>query len=260
LPDAFVACFSIKGSLKWLTKLNLDSIPSEAPIAFSATLSAQGKNIGLTRSIVYDNFSGYGLFMDRSDKIVYNGIVNRVFSSTPLLVNAKFANETIIASPELLKKETDVLVADQTDRGIAGLFAAILLVKNMGVTLSGKETKAALDKYNPAFKKNNPNIYKNLEMINFVNNNNGIITILTEKGSDVLFDKIKVENKSTISIYALRSGDLQFDILSGIKVGKILVWYNLNFIRLSKINGDMMFDYDIDHSQKKINMRRDILN
>ena len=118
------------------------------------------------------------------------------------------------------KKENDVLLANGVDKGIAGLIAAINLIGVEGVILSGKNTQSALDKYNPAFKKNSPNIYANLGKINFVKKANGIITIMTENGDDIQIDKIKVKNKANISISTMPAGNLQFDVLSGIKVGK----------------------------------------
>ena len=62
-----------------------------------------------------------------------------------------------------------------------------------------------------------------------------------------------------IKITSLPSGDEQIDILSGISVGKLVVWYNLNFVRMFGKNGDLLFDYDTDHTQKIVNLRKDIL-
>lgn len=256
-PDGFVAAFSTAGDFRWLRKLNLDSIPSRAPVAFSATLSAEGRKISVLKTDLHDDFNDYGLFTDDNKMVVYNGIINRVFAATPS--SAAFASGGMAASPEMLKKETDALIDSHTDRGIAGLFAAINLVRNMGVVLSGSDAQAALDKFNPGFKTRSPNLYKNIGKISFVKDNNGIVSILTQNGSDIMFDKIKVKNKARLSISTLPSGDYQFDVLSGIKVGKMVVWYDLNFIRLFSATGDMMFDYDSDHSQQKMNLRKDIL-
>ncbi|MFO8128335.1 MAG: hypothetical protein R6T99_00340, partial [Bacteroidales bacterium] len=55
------------------------------------------------------------------------------------------------------------------------------------------------------------------------------------------------------------SGDAQINVLSGIEVGKLVVWFNLNFIRMFKLNGDLLFDYDSDHTQKLMNLKEDIL-
>jgi hypothetical protein len=186
--------------------------------------------------------------------------MNRVFAGTPSSKTAGFASMAAEASPELLKKENDVLLANGVDKGIAGLIAAINLIGVEGVILSGKNTQSALDKYNPAFKKNSPNIYANLGKINFVKKANGIITIMTENGDDIQIDKIKVKNKANISISTMPAGNLQFDVLSGIKVGKMVVWYDLNFIRLFSADGNLLFDYDKDHSQQKVNVNKDILN
>lgn len=257
-PDGFVASFTAGGDLRWIRKLSLDSMPSEAPVAFSASFTTDGKKIGVTRAGVYDDFSDYGLFADPSGKVVYNGIMNRVFAATPPSVS--FASAGVAASPEMLKKATDDLVDSRTDRGIAGLLAAINLVRNMGAVLSGSDAQAALDRFNPGFKKRSPDIYKNIGKVTFVKSDNGVIIITTDNGNDILFDKIKVKNKARITISSLPSGDYRLDVLSGIRVGKMVVWYDLNYIRLSGSNGDMLFDYDSDHSQQKVNMRKDILN
>jgi hypothetical protein len=42
-------------------------------------------------------------------------------------------------------------------------------------------------------------------------------------------------------------------------VGKMVVWFKLNHVELVKKSGDMVFDYDKDHSTAQINMTKDIL-
>ena len=258
--DAFLASFTPEGNIRWIKKLSIDTIPSETPVAFSATYTAEGKRLGMMRTEASDDFNDYGLYADGAGKVVYNGIMNRVFAATPSTKTAGFASIAELASSEMLKKENDALIVDGADKGIAGLIAAINLVGDAGITLSGKDTQTALDKYNPAFKTTSPNIYENLGKISFVKKDNGIITIMTEKGDDILIDKIKVKNKANIVISSMPSGNIQFDVLSGIKVGKMVVWYDLNFIRLFRSEGNLMFDYDKDHSQKKVNVLKDILN
>ena len=91
-------------------------------------------------------------------------------------------------------------------------------------------------------------------------NENNIITILTEKGGDVLFNKLKLSNNSQMRISILPDGNAQVDALTGVKVGKMIIWYALNYIRVFSKTGDLLFDYDRDHSQARMNMRKDILN
>ena len=130
----------------------------------------------------------------------------------------------------------------------------------MGYTFTGIDAQRALDKYNPSFKQRCSETYKNLGKITFLKNAEGVISIQTDKGQDISFDKVRIKNGSKLTISQDRNGDIQFNILSGIKVGKAIVWYDLNFIKMRKTTGDLIFDYDSDHSQKQLNLKKDILN
>jgi hypothetical protein len=68
-----------------------------------------------------------------------------------------------------------------------------------------------------------------------------------------------VVNNSKVKISMYNSGYALIDVLSGVMVGKAIIWYNLNYIRLFKETGDLLFDYDADHTQKKMNVKKDIL-
>jgi hypothetical protein len=171
-----------------------------------------------------------------------------------------FAAGATVDVTDLLRIEGEKFIAQQADKAISGLFAAIRIVKFMGVSLTGVQTQQALDKNNPGFRKSCPNIYKNLGMINFVQNQKGVITIQTENGKDISFDKVKITNNSKISIAELPGNDMRIDVLSGIKVGKMVVWYNLNYIKMLMRNGNLLFDYATDHSQATVNVGKDILN
>jgi len=47
-----------------------------------------------------------------------------------------------------------------------------------------------------------------------------------------------------MKIVPLPNGDARIDILGGIKVGKAIVWFNLNSVRLFRSNGNLLFDYE----------------
>jgi len=258
-PDAFVAAFDPQGQLRWIRKLGLDSLPQGTALCFSATFTTQGKAVGLTFSLPDDSFEAYGIYATPTGKITFNGNTTRIFSSTPSITTSAFASAGLALTPDLIKNENDGLIAGKTDRGIAGILAVANLVYRMGYTFTGKDAQSALDKYNPGFSKRFPDTYKSLGKITFMKNANGIITLATEDGRDVLFDKVKVRNNASLTINPMPGGDMQFDILTGIRVGRAIVWYDLNLIRLYNESGDMLFDYDTDHTQKRLNLRRDFL-
>jgi len=159
-----------------------------------------------------------------------------------------------------LKAESAKLVNKGYDKTIAGLFAVINYLGISGSNISGETAQKTINKYNPAFSNSSPNIYKNIGKLQFLKNSQGIITIRTDDNKGVLFDKIKIENNSRLIFKLYKSGNSQIDVLSGILVGKALIWYDLNYIKLYKENGDMLFDYDGDHTQKTVNLKNDILD
>jgi hypothetical protein len=159
-----------------------------------------------------------------------------------------------------LKTENDKMVSLNCDISIAGFFAALNLAKLTNISIPGKSIQEALNKYNPAFKIHSASIYENIGKLEVIKNSDGIIIIKTENGKPIIFEKIKITNDAQMKIVAIPNGDARIDILSGVKVGTAIVWFNLNSVRLFRSNGNLLFDYDNDHTQAIVNMRKDILN
>ena len=93
----------------------------------------------------------------------------------------------------------------------------------------------------------------------FMKNSGGIITIKINEGKSIIFNKIKINNNARIKVSHYKSGNAQVDVFSGIYVGKNNIWYDMNFIKLYKNSGDLLLDYDDDHTQKKLNLKTEIL-
>lgn len=258
--DLFLACFSPEGDLIWLNRGDIGSLPQNTSTAFSVAFDANGAKRETRHSGQLLEDRSQGLFVDAKGGIFYSGMTNNTLAIAGNNKPLAFASETTFDVTDLLRTESEKFVAQQADQAIAGLLAAIRLVKFMGVSLTGAQTQQALDKHNPNFKETSPNIYKSLGRINFVQNTKGIVNIQTANGKDISFDKVSISNNSTISISDLPGGNFKIDVLSGIKVGKMVVWYNLNFIKMITKNGDLVFDYDTDHSQSIVNIKKDILN
>jgi len=92
-----------------------------------------------------------------------------------------------------------------------------------------------------------------------IKNDEGIVTITTREGKPVVIDKLKIQNNTRLKVIPLPTGDARIEILNGIKVGKAFIWFSLNYVRLFRTNGNVLFDYDSDHSQITLNMKKDIL-
>jgi hypothetical protein len=132
-------------------------------------------------------------------------------------------------------------------------------IKYNGIKISGEDAQKALDKYNSEFKDAYPSVYESIGLVSFLLNDDGIILLETVGGKSVTIDKLKISNESKIKINSYSSGDAQIDILAGIRVGKAFIWFDLNYVRLYHTTGDLLFDYDSDHTQKVLNLKDDLL-
>lgn len=254
--DVFIAKCTRDGSLKWVNQAGIEQIDSLNNM-FVAHFDANGQKLWTRTYEESEDYSDYGITVDEAGKTF---ITASLVASAGMDVSTKsYESYTAFDPIETLKKENDKLISQNYDPGIAGLFAVLTLINNSGNSLPGNQAQQALDKHNPSFKKKSPNIYENIGKIEFIKNSQGIVTIRTDDGNDVNFDALRVRNNSKIKLSLYNSGNAQIDILSGVMVGKAIIWYDLNYIRLFKESGDLMFDYDNDHTQKNANIRKDIL-
>ncbi len=254
--DIFIAKCSRNGNIKWVNQAGIEQLDSLNNM-FVAHFDENGKKLWTRAYEESEDFTDYGITVDDMGKAF---VTASLIASAGMDVSSKsYESYTAFDPIETLKTENDKLIAKHYEPGIAGLFAVLYMVNNSSVSLPGNQAQKALDKHNPSFRKNSPDIYENIGRIEFIKNSQGIVTIRTDNGKDVNFDAVRVKNNSKIKVSMYNSGNAQIDVLSGIMVGKAIIWYNLNYIRLFKDTGDLMFDYDNDHTQKKVNIKKDIL-
>jgi hypothetical protein len=258
--DLFVASYSPVGDLLWINKGGLEALPDSISMAFSVTFNNAGVRQSLKHADDQLDEQRQGLYIDNNGGVFYSGITNNALALAGNEKSVAFAAADAVDVVDLLRIETKKYLDKQTEKSMAALMAAIRLVRFMGVSLTGDKIKESINATNPNFKNNCPNIYKNLGKISFVKNSKGVITVATDGGGDISFDKVKISNNSTISISELQNGDYKVDVLSGIKVGKLVVWYGLNYIKMFAKKGDLLFDYATDNSQVTVNVQKDILN
>lgn len=254
--DIFLAKCSRDGKIQWVNQAGIEQLDSVTNM-FVAHFDESGKKLWTRAYEESENFTNYGITVDDNGRAF---VTASLIASAGMDVSTKsYESYTAFDPIETLKKENDKLISQNYEAGIAGLFAVLYMVDNSGISLPGSQAQKALDKHNPTFRKNSPAIYDNIGRIEFIKNSQGIVTIRTDNGKDVNFDAVKVRNNSKIKVSMYNSGNAQIDVLSGVMVGKAIIWYDLNYIRLFKGTGDLLFDYDADHTQKKVNIKKDIL-
>lgn len=254
--DVFLAKCSRNGEMQWVNQAGIEQLDSVNNM-FVAHFDQAGKKLWTRTYEESEDYSEYGITIDEAGQAF---VTASLVASAGMDVSTKsYESYTAFDPIETLKKENDKLIEAQYDPGIAGLFAVLGLIERSGNSLPGNQAQEALDRYNPTFRKKSPSVYENIGKIEFIRNAQGIVTIRTDDGEDVNFAALRVRNNSKLKISMYNSGNAQIDILSGVMVGKSIIWYDLNYVRLFKQSGDLMFDYDADHTQKKVNLVKDIL-
>lgn len=196
-----------------------------------------------------------GLFVN-SDKIYLSVSMN----------NLTDIQEKRLASPgkmdvvDYIKIIYDDLIDQNTDPSVAGLIALIKLVGEKGYSVTGFDIQRAFDKYNRTFKQNNPKLYGSISDIKMLRYKNGIITVLLDGKKNIRVNKVKLYNDARLRVKYLSDGNQKVVMLSGFQVGKSIICYNLNSIKINKNSGNLIFDYDDDHTIKTVSMKNDILN
>ncbi|MCF8367739.1 MAG: hypothetical protein K9G76_01760 [Bacteroidales bacterium] len=259
INDVFVAKYNVAGRFVWARKSGLDTYPQENYLTYLTKFGKDGTNKGTSFYGEDQNFKNFGLQLGPMNMLYITGAFNNT-SGFALAKNELVTNESgtfdLLSS---LKEESDKLILENYEQHIAGLFSVLNHVKYSGIKLAGEDAQKALNKYNPVFKKEYPSVYESIGRINFLVNDDGIITLETINGKSMSIDKLRIDNESKIKITSYSTGDAQIDIMSGISVGKLMIWFDLNYVKLFKKSGDLLFDYDSDHTQKVLNLKQDLL-
>ncbi len=257
-PDVFIASYSLDGNLNWVKKAGIDKLDHDLDFMFVAIFNPSGEKIMAKLYSQSEDFNHYGLEIDQAR----NAVIKGSFFATSGMNNNDFTNYDFgseLNIPVTLH-ETDIkLKQNEYEATIAGLFSALNLLKANTIEIQGSEIKSTFDTYNSNFSDYASGIYENLTSMKFVKNDKGIITIKTSQEKPIILDKIKIGNDARIRIVRYKSGNILVEVLSGIYVGGGKHWLDMNSIKLFKDSGDLLFNFDIDNSVKKINLKTELL-
>ena len=256
--DIFLLKLNKNGNVLWVQKAGLDTLKTQQNITFLSRFNRSGNH--LKNSIYFDEIGSneFGITFGENDEVVITGAFNAI-------AGFKLNKPKITTDMEKLHfsdfviQENKRLISLNYEKTIAGLFSVLNYINTNGNNLSGQQAQEVLDKNNPHFKISSPKIYNNIGRIKFIQNADGIVELRTQDKKPVSFELMKIKTNSRIKVVNLPGNDARLDILNGINVGKSFIWYTLNNITMLSTSGDLLFDYDSDHTQKKFNLAKDIL-
>ena len=258
--DVFVAKYNTAGRFMWAMGAGLDTYPQENYFIYMTKYSKDGENKGTTFFSGNENIRNFGLYSGPMGLLYLIGSFQNNTVSSPESITLSMNELNEFDLPKSIKQEFDKLVAEDYEKNIAGLFSVLNHVKYSGIEISAEDIRRTFDLYNPEFKNKYPDIYSSLKKVNVMINDDGIIVIKTKDGKSTVFDKLKINDGAQLNITSFESGDAQLNVLSGCVVGKMMIWFDLNYVKLLRKSGDLLIDYDTDHSQKLVNLKKDIMD
>ncbi|MBU2466640.1 MAG: hypothetical protein KJ615_09880, partial [Bacteroidetes bacterium] len=256
--DIFILRMTTDGQMKWATQAGLDKLNQNSNFMFAAAFDMKGSKISARLYSESENFDHYGLQASPEGNLYLTG---SFFASSGMNMKSekRFDSGAGFDPAENLKSENDALLQENYEKTIAGLFAATKLLQINTIELKGQKVKEVFDRYNPAFAQFAPGFYNSFGGMSFMKNAGGIISIRTTDGKDITFDRIKISDNARIKVVAYKSGNASVEIFSGIELSNGQLSYPLNQVKLYKDTGDLLLDFDTDHSQIKINLKADLL-
>lgn len=245
--DMFIAKCSRKGQLDWINQANIGQLDS-VNNTYVALFDNKGKRLWTRNYAESEDFTDYGISVDGNGNAFLvgslafaSGLMNKSYESMAIKRGFVVSNSGNSSS------------AEQADPGIVGLLSFIDLINSINSSLQGSTIQKEINADNPDFKTKSPEIYKRLANVEFIKNGQNIVTVRTSDGNPVDFNHFKLSNNSKFKISVFNSGNAQVDFLSGSEYNDEQTWLPLNAIKLYKTSGNVMFDYDIDHTQKTMN-------
>lgn len=228
-------------------------VPEGKKLAFYGKYKEDGTKIDLlsfpTDKVTFDS----QITIDSNNEVVVRGVVGEIEGFTKevpiMLSSASFSAESQIES------YMGTFTERNYDKHMVALFSTLKLLSLNGGRMSGLTVRNLLNKNNPDFYKRNPKIYEGLLRMQFVVNDAGVIKVETYKGDDISLFSMKIKNNSNLQIVQPDDDSYEIKFLNGVKVGKAIVWYNLNSISLDGQSGNMVFDYDNDHTKRIVNIQ-----
>lgn len=236
----------MNGNFNWANKVEIETKKNLTYYSFLSKFDPSGKNLWTKIFEEMEQSVNKPIEVDDLGNIYISGSFS---SCIALNMNSK-KYYTI----DIMISDNEKSTATNYNSKVDGLAEILNLLKNNDGIINGAIVQKSINKSIPDLKSNSPELYNNIAKLYFQKNAAGITNIVTENGSDINFNVLQIKNNSKIKVSKYKSGNYQVDVLSGFTMGKAYNTYVLNFIKLVKNNGDLLFDFDTDHSQKKYNL------
>jgi hypothetical protein len=174
-----------------------------------------------------------------------------------LAVNRKFSS---IEMAKLWKKRSDQYQQNSCHNSVSGLFAFFNTVEEFNLEVSGKEIIASLNAFIPNFGMGNACANENLKKIEKISIDHGVMTINIINGSSIILGSLLIHDNAKLSLKNYQTGNLKITVIDGVEFKSIIRKFDVNYIKVFRVNGDVMIDYNKKHEQRILSAKPDFIN
>ena len=241
----FIAQFNQLGELIWMKGIPVDSTKQKVSLPYLVKFDRSGNTI---------------LFhwINEDERNVKPGFVST--SEPGLVLMGSGVHGSLISPPKFITGDNKAgitkffnrLTAARCNPKVTPILAVLKWLQNPGNEVSGVQIQELITGKMPAFRIENPALFTLWGRINVLKNENGIISLKTSDYKSLVFNSLRIENGARFVISIFGNGDTSLGVISGFQNIGNPVLLPLNNLLIDFSSGNMIMDYDYDHTLKTI--------
>jgi len=248
-PELFIAQFSQNGELNWMNKIGMDSTAENESLSYLVKFDRSGENLTSQWSDEDERNMRNGFTKPNETGLSFVGSVSFTTGMIPL---AGMSTKSDIFND--FKNEFNKQTDRKSHPTIAGVLTLMKLLQKSGTEVTGNQLQNLLIRYNPTFQVNNALFYSAIGQVDHLKNENGIVVLKTIGGKTIQYGNLKLEDGARFNISVFDNGDLSVGIISGFQKVVMQVALPLNSILIDSSSGNMILDFDHDHTLKTVSL------
>lgn len=143
---------------------------------------------------------------------------------------------------------------------VSGIMAFFNTLEEYMLKVNGKQISATLNAFNPNFMVENAQINENMKKISTISLDHGILSISTVNNESIRLGDIIIHDNARFRIHNYQTGNLKLTVINGVEYKSIIRKFDINYLKVFRVNGDILIDYGKKHDQRIISTKPDIVN
>jgi len=247
--DLFIAQFNQNGDLVWMNKIGMDSAAENESSTYLVKFDRSGENITTQWSNEDERNIRNGFSKPDESGLSFAGSKSFTAGMVPL---SWISTKSDISKD--IYNESKFLINKKCHPKVAGLMAVMKLLQKTGAEVTGMQLQTLITQHNPTFQVNNSSLFKAIGQVELFKNDNGIVTIKTIGRKPILYSNLKLEDGARFNISVFDNGDLSVSMIEGFQKVVNQVALTLNNLLIDSSSGNLVLDYDHDHTLKTVNL------